>query len=292
MRAIAARYSRRGPSDAADDLAQDMAVAALEQRRAAERPEAWLERVGRNAAIDRWRGERRRAALGAAAGEPPVPAAHPLDPEAELLARERRAAVRRGLLALPRPQRRAALLRFHCQLPFDDVAARLGTETATARTRVHRALAGLRARFGGLRALVFGWPASQAAVAALVLVAAAPPRPPAAAPRPSPGVAAVRIAQAARSSSPRPARAAEATPAAEPPAAAPPAPRRGRAQGRAAAEAEPAVRRYDFENDQVEGVLARPDGTSVSVVGKSAQPSLIELRWSLQPEILKSLEEL
>jgi RNA polymerase sigma factor (sigma-70 family) len=291
MRAIAARYSRRGPSDAADDLAQDMAVAALEQRRAADRPEAWLERVGRNAAIDRWRGERRRAAL-APLGEPV--AAGSRDPEAELLARERRAAVRRGLLALPRPQRQAALLRFHCELPFDDVAARLGTETATARTRVHRALAGLRARVSGLRALVFGWPASQAAVAALVLVAAAPQRPRAPEPHPTGAAPAeVRIAQAARSSSPRPARAVEATtPAAQPLAAPPAPPRRARAQAHPAAEAEPAVRRYDFENDEVEGRLATPDETRDSVAVRSAQPSLIELRWSLQPEILKSLEEL
>ena len=118
-RAIAARRDPR----AADDLAQDLACAVLEDgARGVERPAAWLERVGRNAAIDRQRVEQRRAEL-APHIEPP---AAPADPETALLARERRGLVRRALALLPRPQRRAALLRFHAELPFRDVAARLG----------------------------------------------------------------------------------------------------------------------------------------------------------------------
>src|SRR4051794_38304786 len=100
-RAIAARVARRGASDAADDLAQDLAVRALEAGAAIERPGAWLERVGRNAVIDRSRVERRRGELVSELELPPAAR----DPEAQLLARERRAAVRRALSALPRVQR-------------------------------------------------------------------------------------------------------------------------------------------------------------------------------------------
>src|SRR5450432_2075690 len=146
-RAIARRHAR-GASDAADDLAQELAVAALERGATLERPGAWLERVGRNAGIDRWRVERRRGEL---AGGVPLPASPP-DPEAGALARERRGVLRRALAGLPRPLRRATLARYHADLPFDAVAARLGTRPVTARTRVHRALERLRARVGGLRA--------------------------------------------------------------------------------------------------------------------------------------------
>jgi len=153
-RAIAARRDPR----AADDLAQDLACAMLETGVRAERPAAWMERVGRNAAIDRARVEQRRAEL-APEIEPP---AAPVDPEAALLARERRGLVRQALALLPRPQRRAALLRFHGELPFQTVAARLGTPEVTARTRVQRALTSLRARLGSLRAMFFV-PGAQAA---------------------------------------------------------------------------------------------------------------------------------
>src|SRR5262245_59962754 len=160
-RAIAAGRDRR----AADDLAQDLACARLENGARAERPAAWMERVGRNAAIDRARVEQRRAEL-ATEIEPP---AAPADPETALLVRERRGLVRRALAMLPRPQRRAALLRFHGELPFQTVAARLGTPEVTARTRVQRALTSLRARLGSLRAIVVV-PGAQAAVLGLTII--------------------------------------------------------------------------------------------------------------------------
>ena len=51
-RAIAARHAH-GDRVAGEDLAQDLALAVLEDAGAARNPAAWLERVGRNAAIDR-----------------------------------------------------------------------------------------------------------------------------------------------------------------------------------------------------------------------------------------------
>ena len=170
-REIAGRHGR-GDSD---DLAQDLIVAALERGGAVENPGAWLERVGRNAVIDRWRVLRRRDEL-AMEIDPPV---SPIDPEAALLCRERRGLVRRALAALPRAQRRAALARFHAELPYEEVAARVGAPAITARTRVHRALASLRARLGALRA-IFVFPGAQMTALGLVFVAtAAPGLPPA-----------------------------------------------------------------------------------------------------------------
>jgi len=281
-RAIARRHAR-GASDAADDLAQELAVAALE-RGAVTRPGAWLERVGRNAAIDRWRVEHRRVEL---AGEIAAPAAPP-DPETRVLARERRGILRGALAALPRPLRRAALARFHADLSFEAVAARLGTEPVTARTRVHRALARLRARVGGLRALLAWMPGAQATALGLTLVlgvaSPGPSRAPAVA-APSAAVAHTRrLAETAPATS-------RAVPA---PAAAPTraAPRRASSPARVEPPPVAAVQRFSYDDDEIAGDLQGPD--DVPIVGEpaTAQPSLIELRRHFVPELVKSLEDL
>ena len=100
--------------------AQELAVAALERGIPAERPGAWLERVGRNAVIDGWRVEHRRRALARDVDAP----APPPDPEARVLARERRGVLRRALAALPRPLRRATLARLPRRAPFDTPSRR------------------------------------------------------------------------------------------------------------------------------------------------------------------------
>jgi hypothetical protein len=60
----------------------------------------------------------------------------------------------------------------------------------------------------------------------------------------------------------------------------------------AQAQAAPAVKHFDFEDDQVEGDLQRPDGELVTSIPKATQPSLIELRWSFLPELIKDFENL
>jgi len=282
-RAIARRHAR-GASDAADDLAQDLAVAALEGGAGAERPGAWLERVGRNAAIDDWRALRRRREL---AGEIDAPGAAP-DPETRVLARERRGLVRRALAALPRPLRRAALARFHAELPFDAVASRLGTEPVTARTRVHRALERLRARVGGLRA-VFAWfPGAQATALGLTLVAgvARPPLLP----------APVVLADAGGPSAPRAHAARMARAEVRPPRTSSAAPRASTPRAAAVPHVdEPvpsAVQRFDYDDDEVTGELAGPEGIYLDGEPVVRQPSLIELRTHFLPELLKTLEDI
>lgn len=279
-REIAGRHARGD----GDDLAQDLVVAALERGAAAENPGAWLERVGRNAAIDRWRVQRRRDEL---ATEIELPAS-PMDPEAALLFRERRGLVRRALAALPRPQRRAALARFHAELPYDEVAARVGAPAITARTRVHRALASLRARLGALRAM-FVFPGVQMSALGLVFVSAAAPRLTTAralsldeislaAPRAGRHFARTRVMATA----PRaPAAAPERSPA--PRIVVSPAP---------APDAAPPPQRMVFGEDLVEGSVLGPDGESIRMIPPIAHPSLIEIRREFVPEMLKTLEDL
>ena len=52
------------------------------------------------------------------------------------------------------------------------------------------------------------------------------------------------------------------------------------------------VTHYDFEDDQVEGDLQRPDGELISSVSRAKQPSLIEIRRDFIPEILKMIDDL
>ena len=279
-REIAGRHARGD----GDDLAQDLVVAALERGGLVENPGAWLERVGRNAAIDRWRVQRRHDEL---APQIEAPAA-PLDPEAALLGRERRGLVRQALAALPRPQRRAALARFHADLSYDEVAVRVGAPPVTARTRVHRALALLRARLGDLRAM-FVLPGVQMSALGLVFVAAATPALGSAralsidemsltAPRSGRHFARARvIAAASRAPSAPPQR------TAPPKTVDSPAP---------TPDPEPPPQRMVFGEEIVEGSLLGPDGEIVRSMPRVEHSSLIELRREFVPEMLKTLEDL
>jgi RNA polymerase sigma-70 factor (ECF subfamily) len=274
-RAIAARRDPRG----ADDLAQDLACAVLENGQRAERPAAWMERVGRNAVIDRARVEQRRAEL-ASEIEPP---SEPADPETVLLVRERRGLVRRALALLPRHQRRAALLRFHGELPFQTVAARLGTPEVTARTRVQRALASLRARLGSLRAM-FLVPGAQATVLGLTVLAT---QLPAATTPMALAMANDDIVTAERPHGRR-MRLIAVPPAAVAKEAAKTAPHE---EPRPDITTYSSVQRINFEDDQLLGDVRGPDGEYLTIPPKPEHSSLIEIRQHFVPEMVKTLEE-
>jgi hypothetical protein len=83
------------------------------------------------------------------------------------------------------------------------------------------------------------------------------------------------LARPALASDPRTATATEAAPATPSPAKDP-----------------AVVTHYDFDDDQVEGDLQRPDGDLISSIQKAKQPSLIEIRKDFIPEILKMIEDL
>jgi hypothetical protein len=198
------------------------------------------------------------------------------------LVRERRGLVRRALAMLPRPQRRAALLRFHGDLPFQTVAARLGTQEVTARTRVQRALSSLRERLGSLRA-IFVVPGAQVAVLGLTIVATQLPA--------TPGPVALATADddlvTAESARGRRVRLVAVPPSAVArEAAAGP----GEEQKKEVTSYS-AVRRFDFENDEVVGDIKRPITEMVTGSRRAPQTSLIEIRQDFVPEMLKSLEE-
>ncbi len=288
-RAVAARLGRRGPSDAPDDLAQDLAIRLLEGRAIVDRPGAWLERIARNQIIDSWRVEQRRAEL-APNIEAPVGVQ---DPETQLLTGERRRVVRRALLELPRRQRQAVLLRFHGDMPLHAVAARLGAAPATTRTRVHRALAALRARVQGLRSLLIGWHGTRATVLGLTIASAAGVTPQLEVPRPKnegtvlalPIHPALHVLARHSSLEAAPLGSKETLPAVTPHR---PAKRDSGAESQIA----PALQEFRFDDDNIDGSVKGPEGESIVVATPSAEPSLIEVRRHFIPELLKSLEEL
>ena len=49
---------------------------------------------------------------------------------------------------------------------------------------------------------------------------------------------------------------------------------------------------YDFDDDNVEGDLQRPDGEFVNSINAAKHESLIEIRKDFIPEMLKSLEDI
>ncbi len=49
---------------------------------------------------------------------------------------------------------------------------------------------------------------------------------------------------------------------------------------------------YDFDDDQVEGAVIRPDVDVITGRTKSTHESLVRLRATFQPEMLKSVESL
>jgi hypothetical protein len=74
-------------------------------------------------------------------------------------------------------------------------------------------------------------------------------------------------------------------------AAAPPAPPAAGGGGDEANTQYKAKTVYDFEDDMVEGDLARPDGELINALKKTEHSSLIEIRKDFIPEMLKSLED-
>lgn len=127
---------------AAEDLAQDTWVAALEHGSAALSPRRWLAGVLRKRAVSTHRtAERRGRREREAAREESSPS------EEGILAREAvRARVVAAVLALEEPYRESVLLRYFENLPPRAIAARLGCPVETVRTRLKRAHERLRTR--------------------------------------------------------------------------------------------------------------------------------------------------
>ncbi len=126
---------------AAEDLAQDAAVIALERPPPGEGSlRGWLARVVRNRAIDTARSERRRQAREQSS----LPSRLPRTPEEteEQLQVQRR--VFEAVAALDEPYRTAILLRYYHDLGPAAIAVQLGVPISTVKSRLARALARLR----------------------------------------------------------------------------------------------------------------------------------------------------
>jgi RNA polymerase sigma factor (sigma-70 family) len=294
---------RIGRSDA-EDLASEAVTRALEHPPPDGRQAPWLEVIFRRLLCDHHR-RRARARRGAAALATTTSCGP--TPEAMLLAEERRRRLVQALATVPPDQRAALAARFWPEAGTEDNAepppeAAGGVRAVTLRTRVHRALARLRAPRGplaGLRALLPVWgsaggTATQALGPALVVAlyaAASGPLVLPAAPLP------VQLAQA-----PRPPAAARARPPADPqPAPAPlpsaptaPAPRAAPARPATAPTPRPAgAIRFDFEDDDVTGDLHNPgDFVVIGPPGRPGHASLIEIPSSFLPAVAKMIEEL
>jgi RNA polymerase sigma-70 factor (ECF subfamily) len=137
-----ARLILRDP-EAADDAVQDALVDAWVDLRALRDPErfdAWLNRLLVRACYDVARRDRGRRAieLPLALGRAPV-----IGDIQHLTAVGD--AVQRGLRRLPLDQRVVVVLAFYLDLPLAAIAATLGVPLGTVKSRLNRALHGLRA---------------------------------------------------------------------------------------------------------------------------------------------------
>jgi RNA polymerase sigma factor (sigma-70 family) len=290
--AVARRLSAR--HDMREDLTHEALLRVLEHPPERANAGAWIQRICRNLHIDAWRAADRARRIET--DRPAPPAAR--DAEEEVLAREQRRVVRRALLALPRTQRRALILRFYAGWSFDRIAQRLGMRAATMRTRVHRALVALRTHVAALRVwLMPGALSLKPAIAVMIVLAAggsplvprrSMPSIPAAEPRAA--TARARVPASAISAHRRDIAADEMKPLPAPPKRAAEAP--ARAPATAPAAIVPAVQRLTFEDDEVPGELQRPEGETLEAVVRAKQRSLIELRRDFEPEIFKSFEDL
>jgi DNA-directed RNA polymerase specialized sigma24 family protein len=269
---LSARYARRlGPEEAAD-LAAEALARGLERPPADGKMEPWLERIARNLLVDRWRKAEvaRRCELDA-----PEPSA---SPEELVLAGERRRTVRRSLARLQRDQRRSILHRYFCAGAPDGLSA------TTARTRLHRGLARLRALTRGLLSLappvrLGHWltlAANPAAVGVFLMAQQTPLPPPAV-------VAPVLVAQARPVGRKAPVPAPVAAPAPVP--AAP----RARPQP---PPSPPPKQVYVFGDDEVQGEHQNGDGEMIRGGRKVRHSSLIEIPADFVLSVAKSVEDL
>ncbi len=139
------------PDDVADDLTQDVHLAALQANSARATGRPWLAAVAANLGRLLHRRERReRERLLRLASPAAAPSAAELVEQAEL---QQRAVA--AVLALPEPYRDVVLMRFLQGMSLEDTARRLAMPLETVRTRQRRALALLRQRLASADARGF-----------------------------------------------------------------------------------------------------------------------------------------
>ena len=136
-RALALTLGRDDLAREATDEAMTRAYARWSRVGSLDNPPAWVYRVGLNWATSMWRKTRRERAHSAGADADRHLSAAPPDPAA--------LAARAALLGLPPAQRAVVVCRIFLDLSTAETAAVLGTSEGTVKSRLARALAGLRA---------------------------------------------------------------------------------------------------------------------------------------------------
>lgn len=135
---------RRQPRMASDLTAETFAKAWLHRRRLRDRPDGsarpWLLRIAANLLTDAMRRERVETRARERLGLPVDHARAGDDVDAVVTRLSPNAEIARELESLPADQREAVELRVVHELPYEEVATRLGIRTAAARLRVSRAL--------------------------------------------------------------------------------------------------------------------------------------------------------
>ncbi len=131
-------YFRRQPAlaGAADDLLHDTFVRALRniaRLRGSITPRAYLFGIARHVGLDALRARRPTEELAAETATPAIEE----DPRLELL--------RTTIAALPIAQREALQLKLHHELSYEEIAEVLDVPVGTVRSRLHHAVAQLRA---------------------------------------------------------------------------------------------------------------------------------------------------
>ncbi|HEX2657560.1 MAG TPA: sigma-70 family RNA polymerase sigma factor, partial [Polyangia bacterium] len=289
-RRLASRLaSRLGRSDA-EDLASEAIARGLARPAPDGRQAPWIETIFRNLVSDTHRRGRRVDPID----DEPIDGG--ATPEEALLGCERRRAVAAVLPAIPDDLRDALVARFYEDQDYQQVAAARGISVATARTRVFRGLAQLRRSLAALRAW---WPVAWTSGSALPAVAVAvlaigPGMVPA---RATTGaiisdgdsrVPAMRIASARPTLRMAAARRTRATVTNRPAV-----PARATAPAEADDAPKPeAVKRMDFDDDEVAGELEKPG--FIFVTGSPREEklgSLIEIPRSLWPSMEKMVED-
>ncbi|MBC8133505.1 MAG: sigma-70 family RNA polymerase sigma factor [Deltaproteobacteria bacterium] len=309
-RRLTARLARHIGRGEAEDLASEAMTRGLFHPAPDGRRAAWIERIFRNLVVDRGRRRSRAAArLSRIPEAPSVP-----NPEDLLIDHQRRGALVNAMPRIPPALRQVLMARFYEDRDYDGIAAALGITPATARTRVHRALGRLRIALGRLGTffpvpfplpLPLPWSTGLGVHAvpvtflpamlslAVVIPSATPDR----IARPESPVPAF-IAQASPATavrrSPPPSRTIPVTAPPPPlPSPRPPAAARSVQPVPAKEQESLAVKRYDFENDDIEGELKRPHIEHlVGDAPEAVHSSLIEVPRSFVPAIGKMLEDL
>lgn len=294
QRRLAARVAGRVGAGEAEDLASEAVARSLARPAPDGRAERWLETIFRNLLADRgrrWGRRQLRVEVRTSFGGVTVET-----PEELVLAAERVRAVAAALPAMPPELREAVEARFFAEQDYDEMAAGRGITPTTARTRVHRGLARLRRALAGVRGL---WPVGPGAVgtmapAALVALLVVAPQMP---PHPADDGAPPAIVSPARPhrQSARPAIATndEVTRVRPAPASPAASARHAKAAAPVEEEAPVAVKRLDFEEDEVEGELQRPGIILIDGDPRERRlGSLIEIPRSFAPSMTKMIEDL